>query len=120
MNKQNTNEFSKLIDKSFDNVSRDVRNITENNEKVGKKVITLNKTIKDDIEKVNKDITFLKISINNIKNLIAELDKKVKRNNNSSQPSKPINHKEDIKELKNELTDIKLSIKNIENKLKMN
>jgi polyhydroxyalkanoate synthesis regulator phasin len=105
-------EFSKIIDETFGNVSKDILTLTTKTEKS-------NKNIKSDVEKISKEITYLKITFNALKKEMVELTRKVKRNNGSVIQAKPVSNKEDIKELKSELTELKLSIKKIEQKLKM-
>lgn len=106
-------EFSKLVQETFSNVSKDVKLITANNEKNSKSTNT-------DISKLKKEISELKLIINSFRSSIVEIDKKMKRRNSIvSESVKPVNKKDDIKYLMSEIADIKLSIKSIERKLKM-
>jgi hypothetical protein len=106
-------EFSKLVQETFSNVSKDVKLITATNDKN-------TKLTNADINKIKKEIVELKSIINSFKTSIVEIDKKVKRRNSIvTESAKPTNKKDEIKFLMSEIADIKLSIKNIERKLKM-
>lgn len=105
-------EFSKLIDGSFDNISKDIIELKTNSEKA-------NKVSTTEINKLKKDLVELKGILNGFKQNISLIDKKVKKRNVVDEP-KVINNKDSIKELKTELSDIKVYIKRIEDKLKMN
>ena len=104
-------EFSKIIDETFSNVSKDAKQLFELHTKV-------NKVNKSDLDKIKKDIIELKTSISSLKGLLNEVTIKVKRRP-IVESVKPINNKKEITELKSEIIKIQDRIKNIEIKLKM-
>lgn len=121
MNKQNEIEFSKeliefskLVNNSFENVSKDIKLLTnKNSDSI--------KISKLDINNIKKEMIDLKMYFNSVKKTLFEINKKLKKNTSIiPEQKRPITNKEDIKILANEISDMKLRIKNIENKLKIN
>lgn len=106
------NSLTRTIQKTFDNVSADIKTLTANTEKI-------DKSLKSEIDKMKKDMLVLTNTLANFRKLILEVEKKAKRKTSVPEETKKVNNKDEIRELKLIIADMKTSIKNIEIKLKM-
>jgi len=95
-------KFSKLVDKSFDVISDDIKKLNLEITDINKSSIKLNKDLRNDVDNIKKEMSYLKSAINQIKKSISVLEVKVKKTNT------------------NELNSMDAKIKNIERKLKIN
>ena len=95
-------KFSKLVDKSFDIISNDIKKINLDITDTNKATLKLNKDLRTDVDILKKEILNLKTTMNQIKKNISMLEIKAKKTNT------------------NEINSIDSRIKNVERKLKIN
>ncbi len=111
-------EFSKILDKTFKNISIDVKILNETMIKMGKNMGSLvNKT---EINLLKKDLLEMKTSVSQIRSLVLEVKKTSKKTEIIRENTKVVKKNEDLRDIYLEISELKASIKDIEKKLKMN